>query len=74
MSKGRVAGPGPVPSLPGYHGQSPNGGYLSFKRVAPLLLVQGTVFIGLDSAGTRGLLTMNLDRTARKQLTRLLIL
>jgi len=61
--------------LPGYHGQSPNGGCLSFKRVAPLLLVQGTVFIGLDSAGTRGVLTvMNLDRTARKQLTRLLIL
>jgi len=48
---------------------------LSFKRVAPLLLVQGTVFIGLDSAGTREVLTvMNLDRTARKQLTRLLIL
>jgi hypothetical protein len=48
---------------------------LSVKRVAPLLLVQGTVFIGLDAAGARGVLTvMNLDRTARKQLTRLLIL
>jgi len=44
-------------------------------RVAPLLPVQGSVLIGLDSAGTRGVLTvMNLDRTARKQLTRLLIL
>jgi hypothetical protein len=48
---------------------------LSFKRPAPLLLVQGTVVIGLDSTGTRGVLTvMNFNRTARKQLTRLLIL
>jgi len=48
---------------------------LELQTCGPALLVQGTVFIGLDSAGTRGVLTvMNLDRTARKQLTRLLIL
>ena len=44
------------------------------SNAPPALLVQGTVVIGLDSTGTRGVLTvMSFDRTARKQLTRLII-